>query len=57
VSAFTSDTTLLALAWATGMVGPEMTSTRARFSPEVFSHHQQVAGLSRMSITFNGLSG
>ena len=32
------------------MVGPDTTWTRARFSPEVFSHHQQVAGFSRMSM-------
>src|ERR1700736_6365241 len=42
---------------AMGRVGPDTTWTRARFSPEVFSHHQQVAGFSLMSITFNGLSG
>ncbi|COV50254.1 Uncharacterised protein [Mycobacterium tuberculosis] len=42
---------------ATGMVGPDTTRTRARFSPAVRSHHQQVDGCSRMSTTSRGLSG
>ena len=57
VSALTSDTILSVEPLGTGIVGPEITWMRARSSPAVFCHHQQVAGFSLRSIGLSGASG